>query len=456
MHKASLFLNNVVGKVKRHHFIQSFFVLIADRVFQLAGQLFTVFVLTNYLGAEKFGILMYALSILGLLLTLSSWGQERVLVIELVEHNDAQSHGNIITSGLIIKSIISLLVITVLQFAYPLVANYISIHAYRAVQILSLACFFNNWVVFDAWNQKNGLFQRTAFARIFSVIVVLLLRVVIVVNNMPFNWLLLTYVFEHLLNLIIIAVVSQYTFSWRQVWQRFSFHVGLLKSGFLVLFSSICIIAYMRASQGIVENKFSAVFLGIYSLAISFIEIPIALASVLSTILTPSVSAYNSRAATFAHPASGAAIGLFFVVGLLSAALILLAGLVLSLFLSGEYNGFYNVLLQGSFTLPLIFLGACFNMLLITSKRYKLYLVITILSALVTVAVLIVLSRYVTEQTAIYLYIASQLVANMLVPIVLSRELRQSLILCVRRFVNGGLLSDIKLLTINKGLSPKI
>ncbi len=447
MNNFRLLLQSAFNKLRQHHLIKNFVILIFDRGFQLVSQLFTVFILTNYLGAEKFGVLMYALSLYGFLLTFTNWGLERVLIIEMVGASQ-KTVSDILLSGFLIKSVLSLGIVLLLKLAYPLIQPYISLEVYNTLQILSFGCFFNMWIVIDAFNQKEGQFKRTAIARIAATITILCVRGIIVLKHLSFSWLIASYIAEQVLCLVIIVLYTRQKNALQFLsFRNFHFHKSLLKSGFFILLSGLCIIAYMRTSQGIVENKFSAAYLGVYSLAISFIEIPISLASILSAILTPTISNYHNRQPSAPRIANGSSIGIFVIVGVLSFGVLMFGGYLLSLFLKPDYQQFYSILVKGASILPLIFLGYSFNMLLITSKQFNLYLVITFVSALVTIGALLFLSKLVSEQSAIYLYIVSQIIASVIVPLILSKELRVSCGYFYKSLVSRRFRSEFALFT---------
>src|SRR4051794_28489154 len=105
MFNVKRFLTSGSISIKDHNFLRFFLILILDRAFQLLSQLFTVLIVSNYLGADNFGVFGYAVSLYGVLLTMSNWGLERVLVINIVA-SPGEKLKNIFYSGLLIKLVL--------------------------------------------------------------------------------------------------------------------------------------------------------------------------------------------------------------------------------------------------------------------------------------------------------------------------------------------------------------
>src|SRR3954453_6897807 len=111
------FVSSSWARIRNHNFVRFFLILIVDRGVQLVSQLFTVAILTNYLGAGVFGVLAYALSLYGFLLTVSNWGLERVLVVSIVASPPEKSN-DLVLSAFLIKLILSSVLLAILFFAH--------------------------------------------------------------------------------------------------------------------------------------------------------------------------------------------------------------------------------------------------------------------------------------------------------------------------------------------------
>lgn len=419
-------------------------ILIADRGVQLLSQLFNIFVLAKFLGPAEFGILLYGLAIYGLLLSISNVGLDRVLIIELSQNDNAASQSQLITSSLFIKIFFSILILVSLYFGESFLLTIMSERVYHVLLLLSLSLLFSSWVVIDAFNQSKDNFRFTAMARIIAASVMILARMGMVLWNVPFNIIIISFVAEQAVCLLIAIFISKgflqslVSVSFVKI---FSIITKTLKAGLLVMLSTVCIVIYFRTTQGIVEQNFDAVFLGVYSLAIYIVEVPISLSSIMATIFTPhltrSIALDKNESLTYAAKI----LRVFIVVSLLSAVAIVLVGLLVAVFLKEDYNGFFPTLLKASMALPIIFTGYFLNIYLLCSKAFSKYLVITVIGAAAAILFLYIAKNYVTKETAVYLYVMCQVLASFLVPLIFHKPLR---LVCMKMFSLFGKQQMIK------------
>ena len=104
-------LFETANSIRKTSFAKKFTILFADRGVQLLSQLFNIFVLAKFLGPAEFGVLLYGLSIYGLLLSISNVGLDRVLIIELSHNTDQISKSELVTGSLLIKSFFSIVIL---------------------------------------------------------------------------------------------------------------------------------------------------------------------------------------------------------------------------------------------------------------------------------------------------------------------------------------------------------
>jgi O-antigen/teichoic acid export membrane protein len=422
--KASL---QTFDELRKTSFAKKFVILIADRGVQLLSQLFNIFVLAKFLGPAEFGVLLYGLSIYGLLLTLSNVGLDRVLIIELSQQSNPATRSELITSSLAIKIFFSVVILVGLYFGESFLLTMMSERVYQVLFLLSLSLLFSSWVVIDAYNQSNENFRFTAIARIVAALMMLLVRIGLVFWNVPFNVIIISFVVEQALCLLVAIIVSKgFLLSLVPVpfAKMFSIITKTLRSGLFVMFSTVCIVVYFRTSQGIVEQNFDAVFLGVYSLAIYIVEVPISLSSIMATIFTPQLtrSIATDKKESLAYAAK--LLRVFILTSLFSVVAIILVGLIVAVFLKDEYDGFLPMLVKSGIALPIIFVGYFFNIYLLCSKVFSKYLFITFAGAAGALVFLFVARSYVTKETAVYLYVVSQLIASFIIPLIFHKPLR--------------------------------
>lgn len=437
----------LIKKAKDQPFIKNLALLIADRSMQLMGQLFNIFLLTKYLGPSNFGILMYSLSIYGFLLSVSNVGMDRVLVVELSGKTDNTEKNNILLSGIFIKLTTSLVLLGIIVLGKPITGQFFSTDVLPVFTLLSWSLLLTLWQIIDVYNQSSGSFKNTAIARITSVVVIIIFKAILIWKKASFMLIVAAFTTEQLLCLLLsIAFSPAFLKQLRTVkFADFKFQKKMLSSGFLVLISTVCIIVYMRTSQVIIENRFSKVYLGLFSLVVYLVEMPISLASVMSTLFTPKLAMLSSEQDPKAFQTHLARIFLFFIsISFLSAVILIAVGAVLSFILGTAYTGFYTMMLEALPSIPLIFIGYYAYMVMLSSKKFKQYLTATLLGGAGALLYLYFARNYYTTANAVYLYVLSQFIATFLVPIILQAELRESIKQCFVFVTHATVFAELK------------
>jgi O-antigen/teichoic acid export membrane protein len=413
--------------IAKLEFTKKFAYLVSDRSVQLLSQLFNIFILSGYLGAGSFGILIYALSIYGLLLSISNVGLDRVLVVELVQSTTTTKVAKLMVSGIVLKLGVSATLLITLYATKSLLLQYISTEVFQVLIVLSLSLLFSSWVVVDAYNQSKNNFKYTAIARIIASVALLFVRALLVYFNLPFAMLVWTFVAEQFLCFVLCISLSKGFFKIFRSIDFIDFRhtlLNLFRSGVFVMVSTICIIVYFRITQGVIERRFDHVFLGVYSLAIYLTEVPISLSSLLSTLVTPQLSKAIIEDDSRALVLGTQLLKLFFLVSVFSIICLLCVGAILIFVLSKDYKGFFEVLTKTLTALPIIFAGYIMNIYLLCSKLYKKYLLINVVGAVTAVGFIALMANFVTHGTAAYLYVGAQLIAGVALPLIMHKPLR--------------------------------
>ena len=154
-------------------------------------------VLAPYLGAVNFGILSVCITILSVLLTISNFGFEKLLVIEFSNVSKSQS-SKIFSNAFFAKMLITLSVCG-LYIAFYLLSDGKSDNLHRVLIILIPNLFFNSWIIFDAFNQASNNIRKSVIIKSLAIISILLIRFILVKLNYDFETIIATYVLEQIL-----------------------------------------------------------------------------------------------------------------------------------------------------------------------------------------------------------------------------------------------------------------
>jgi O-antigen/teichoic acid export membrane protein len=423
-------------KIIQHSFVQNFFILLVDRGFQFLSQLVTIFIITKYLGAVQFGYLMYAFTLFSVVYNFSNVGLEKTLVVELSNESKSSAKFDILVSGILIKLVASLLVYALVYFGqHSFLINFIDPKIYYVFVIYCLGVFSFSWILIDAFNQSISQVKLTAYARIIASIVSILFRLYLVYIHASLAWITLSFVIEQLICLLLCLIISKdfiAVFKANSI-KHFQFKKHLIKSGFFVLISAVCFIIYFKSTQTVIERNLSHEFLGVFSLIMSLFEIPVSLAYILSTLFTPKIIEYFSKNNAESKTAIyGSFMFVFGIIGLASSGIILIFGVVLEMFLSNSYPNLFKLLLQGCLVIPIVFVGYCANMLLLISKKYKVYVLIAILNTLSIIVFWFFLNNSITNNNAAFYYLLTQLITSIIIPVLIDKTILKT----VQHFLN--------------------
>jgi O-antigen/teichoic acid export membrane protein len=438
---------SLLKRIVRAEVFKNFAILVSDRGMQMASQIFTIFVLTRYLGPEKFGVLAYSFSIFAFVFTLSNFGFDRILVVEILHGENKQMQNDILFTSIIIKLIVSSLLYSFIFLGKSLLLQVMSGDVYNAIQILSINIFFYSWVLIDGYNQSKGLFKYTAIARIWAAVLSIIIRIGMVYYKASFEWIILSFLFEQTLCLVICLFKSSgFISDIRSVrLKSFIFRFTLIRSGLYVLISGLCFVIYLKSAQAVVENTFTKTFLGVFTLALTMFEVPVSLANIMSSIFTPKLAKLKMTSQNKKANYYACILLVFVIVGIMAAVVVVLAGIILSAILKNSYTNLLSLVFRGAIAIPVLYAGYCLNMFMLSEKNIKWFMVTSITGAFVSIAFWFGVPRFLTTGNVIYFYVISQLLAALVIPIIIRRELLSHLIAMCSLVFQKNFMGQMKL-----------
>ena len=119
--------------------------LMAERILRMIVTLFVGVYVARYLGPERFGLLSYANSFVGLFLALATLGIDSIVIRELVK--SPGSRNELLGTAFCLKILGTLLMWVIILFSVSLTENDTQSNIFIA--IISLAIFFQSFNVID-------------------------------------------------------------------------------------------------------------------------------------------------------------------------------------------------------------------------------------------------------------------------------------------------------------------
>lgn len=242
--------------------------LFLEKIFKAINILIIGMLLARYLGPEQYGILSYSLAFVFLFSALAKLGLDSIVVKYLVKHETERD--NILGTSFILKlggAIFSILILLV-------ISNIVhQSQQEELILILSFSILFLTFSVIDFYFQSKVLSRFTVYASIFSLVVSILVKIILILYKAPLS----AFVYAWLLEIIILSLAYLFVYfrnglffsNWRF---KKNWAVTLLKDSIPLLLGSIFIVVHMKIDQIMINSMLGAAEVGKYSVAVTLSE----------------------------------------------------------------------------------------------------------------------------------------------------------------------------------------
>lgn len=207
----------------------------------------TVFV-ARYLGPEDFGILAYAISLIGLFTVFGHMGLSGLVVRELVKQPD--KHAQVLGTSLDLKYIgiiIGFLILVVFIFLSEEVFS----NTFWIIFIVALSMLFNPFQVLDFWFSSRVQAKYTSIAKITAIVVASLFKIGLIIIGAN----VLYFAFANIIQVLLVkSMLIFFYYRLKNIplskW-RISSKVakGLLSKGWMILLGSLFATLYLKIDQ---------------------------------------------------------------------------------------------------------------------------------------------------------------------------------------------------------------
>jgi len=257
---------------------------ITGKIVALAGALIAGIIVARFLGKEQYGIMNYVISIIAIFQVFADFGLDSIQIRE--ESKAIEQRDTIIGTVFCLRlffAIVAFLAIILLVFLFEddsVIRGYIVLYAFS--MILNTTWVARNHFTSIVWNEYV---VKTEISR---SIIGIILKLCFVMLNLPLIYFICLLLFDSVL------LASGYLLSYSRkigpirAW-RFSSELAvyLIKQSFPLLLSGIAIIIYNRIDQVMIGKMVDQGSLGIYSVAVRFIEMLVFIPTILSQTVSP-------------------------------------------------------------------------------------------------------------------------------------------------------------------------
>jgi O-antigen/teichoic acid export membrane protein len=268
-------MQKIINKLNSHKgfkkYLENTSWLFTEKFLKIGIELFVGIWIAKYLGPERFGILSYAQSFVGIFSAIATLGLNSIIVRELVKF--PYKENEIISTAFTLKFFGALITIFLINITINFVHNDKSTNT--LIIIISSAVIFQSFNVIDMYFQAKVMSKYIVYANIFSLLLSTIIKILLIINNAP----LISFAWIILFDSIILAIGYMYWFiniKKINIIEFFKLNLNtaknLLKDSWPLILSSIVVSIYMRIDQVMIKEMLNNQSVGNYAAAVKLSE----------------------------------------------------------------------------------------------------------------------------------------------------------------------------------------
>ena len=223
----------------------------AERVLRMVVALFVGVYVARYLGPERFGLLSYAGSFVGLFMALSTLGLDGIMVRELVKTPERRNE--LLGTAFWLKAGGAILMWIGIAAAIPFTHN--DTQTNILIAIIALGVIFQAFNVIDFNYQAEVKSKYVVCAQLLQLIVSSITKLVFVWIAAPLVWFALVFLLDAVV--LAIGLTAMYLKNTGKVWYwnwRWQTARVLLKDSWPLILSGMVISIYMKIDQIMIKE----------------------------------------------------------------------------------------------------------------------------------------------------------------------------------------------------------
>ena len=263
--------------------------LLAERIIRMGVLLFVGIYVARYLGPERYGLLSYSNSFVGIFTAIALLGLDGIVVRELVK--TPENKDKILGTSFLLK-----VVGTLFMWLMILVALFFTDNDLLTNTLIAIIAFS---VIFQVFNVVDFNFQAevkskyVVHAQFVQLLVTSVAKIILVVKELPLIW----FASVFCLDAIILAVGLVYIYSFNRgkiyFWKWDSKYAkALLIESWPLMFSYMSYLIYAKIDRVMIKEMMDEYSVGIYSAAYVLYEAPLFISLMLAKSIYPLLVQY--------------------------------------------------------------------------------------------------------------------------------------------------------------------
>ena len=358
--------------------------LMVHRVLNMVVALLVGVYVARYLGPERFGLLSYAGSFVGMFTALATLGLDSIMVRELVKSPERRDE--LLGTAFWLKVGGTILMWITIAATVPFTNN--DTQTNILIVIIAIGVIFQAFNVIDFNYQAIVKSKYVVYSQLFQLAVSSIIKLVFIGISAPLTWFASVFLFDALVHAVGMTVM--YLNNTGKVWQwkwRGGTAKELLRDSWPLILSSGAIMIQARIDQVMLKEMIGSEEVGQYSVALRMIEAFGFIPMVIYNSLAPSITKAKKLNNTFYRQRLIQLYRLMFLLFLATAIPIYLTARPVVSFLFGEVYTKAGLLLQ-LFAIRLFFtnLGVARSLFITNNNLFKYSLIVSLIGATSNIA----------------------------------------------------------------------
>jgi O-antigen/teichoic acid export membrane protein len=243
--------------------------LMGHRVLSMIVALFVGVYVARYLGPERFGLLSYAGSFVGLFTALATLGLDSIMVRELV--NAPERRDELLGTAFWLKAGGAILMWIGIAAAIPFTHN--DTQTNILIIIIAFAVIFQAFNVIDFNYQSEVKSKFVVYAHLVSFIISSVIKLVLVWISAPLVWFACVFLLDAVVHAV--GLTAMYLKNTGKIWYwkwRWETAKELLRDSWPLILSGMVISIYMKIDQVMIKEMLGSEQVGYYAAAVRLIK----------------------------------------------------------------------------------------------------------------------------------------------------------------------------------------
>lgn len=384
--------------------------LMAEQILRIIAGILVGIWVARYLGPQQFGVFSYVLAFTTIFGGIVKFGLDGILVRELIHQPKLQN--TYMGTAFWLKVIGAVMVTVFMACIVPFTSNDATTNLY--IFIIAGGLFFQSFEVVEFYFQSQVLAKLISICKVIQLIFSSIIKVCLVLIQADLFW------FVCVTSLDMFSLAFSYFIAYRikgnaSFFKCFDVEIAkkLLKDSWMLVFSSLVVMIYMRIDQIMIKEMLGDYEVGIYSAAVKLSEafyfIPVLLtASVFPAI----INARKESAALYQKRMQRLYAFLIWLAIIVALPMTLLSERLIMLLYGEAYLPAGQVLMIHIWAAVFVFMGVAFSKYLLAENLQKIAFQRTLLGAIANVCLnFILIPKYGLKGAAIATLLA-QFMAN--------------------------------------------